>query len=196
MRIIALFSTLLLMACAGEPPPPETRYLLRAETPLKTARVEAPVSIGLRSVQVATYLTQPGLVIETGAHQMRAARYQLWSEPLAEGLLRFLRAEISNALGYDVSADAVQRKQWDYAVEVRVDQLHGTLTGDALLSASWRVTRGGNADEMGKFRFTRLAPLARDGYAALVEAEIGLLGQLASAIADSLRELVEQRAAD
>jgi uncharacterized lipoprotein YmbA len=145
---------------------------------------------------VATYLRQPGLVIETATHQMRAARYHLWAEPLDEGLLRFLRAQISNALGYDVSADAVHRKQWDYGVEVRVDQLHGTLSGQALLSASWRVTRGDGADEVGKFRFTRSAPLAQDGYPALVEAEIGLLGQLAAAIADSLRELVEEPTAD
>ena len=196
MRIIALVSTVLLMACAGDPPPPQTHYLLRADTFVQTARVDAPVSIGLRSIQVATYLRQPGLVIETGAHQMRAARYHQWAEPLEEGLLRFLRAQISNALGYDVSADAVHRKQWDYAVEVRIDQLHGTLSGEALLSGSWRITQGRSADEVGMFRFTRSAPLAEDGYPALVEAEIGLLGQLSSAIADSLRELVEQRAAD
>ena len=196
MRITALVASLLLIACAGDPRPPETHYVLRADTPVQTARVEAPVAIGLRSVQAATYLRQPGLVIETGANQMRAASYHQWAEPLEEGLFRFLRAEISNALGYDVSGDVVRRKQWEYGVEVRVDQLHGTLSGEALLSASWRITQGAGADEVGKYRFTQSAPLAQDGYPALVEAEIGLLRQLAAAIAASLRELVQESAAD
>jgi uncharacterized lipoprotein YmbA len=196
MRITALVSTLFLIACAGDPPPPQTHYLLRAEAPAATARVEAPVSIGLRRVEVAAYLRQSGLVIATGDHQVRPARYHQWAEPLDEGLRRYLRAEISKALGYDISADAVQRRQWDYAVEVRVDQLHGTRSGEALLSASWRITRGEGGDEVAEYRFARSAPLAEEGYAALVEAEMGLVGQLAVAIADSLRELGAERAAE
>lgn len=189
MRITALVSTLLLVACAGAPPPPQTHYLLRANAPAATASVEAPISIGLRRVEVAAYLKQSGLVIATGAHQVRPARYHQWAEPLDEGLRRYLRAEISNALGYDVSADAAQRKQWDYAVEVSVDQLHGTLSGEALLIASWRITRGAGADEVAKFRFAGSDRIDQDGYGALVDAEIGLARQLAVAIAESLRDL-------
>jgi uncharacterized lipoprotein YmbA len=127
---------------------------------------------------------------------VRPARYHQWAEPLDEGLRRLLRAEISKALGYQVSADALQRKQWDYAVEVSVEQLHGTLAGEALLSASWRIARGDGAEPVAEFRFTRSAPLAEDGYAALVAAEIDLARQLAVAIADSLRELGGKHATD
>ena len=179
MRIISLVFTLLLVACAGTSPPTHTHYLLRADVPERTARVEAPASVGLLRVDVAPYLKQSGLVLATGDHQVRPARYHKWAEPLDEGLRRFLRAEISNALGYDVSAESAQQSQWDYAVQVSVDQLHGTLSGEALLSASWRITRGGGADEVASFRLARSESLARDGYAGLVDAEIGLARQLA-----------------
>lgn len=196
MRIKAIFSTLLLVACAGASPPPQTIYLLRADLPEETTPVEAPARIGLLRVAVAPYLKQPGLVVETETHQVRPARYHRWAEPLEEGLHRFLRAEISKALGTDLSDDATQRTEWDYAVEVGVDQLHGTLSGEALLAASWRITRRGGAEEIAKFRMTRSEPLPRSGYAGLVDAEISLARHLALAIAQSLRDLGVERAAD
>ena len=196
MRIAALVFTLLLVACAGDPPPTHTHYLLRAEPREQTIRVEDPASIGLRSVEVAPYLRQSGLVLATGGHQVRPARYHQWAEPLDEGLRRFLRAEISSALGREVSADPAQRTRWDHAVEVSVDQLHGTLSGEAWLIASWRITRGSGAEEVAEFRMARSEPLAQDGYAGLVDAEIRLARQLAIAIADSLRDLSEKHPVD
>lgn len=192
MRVTALVTTLLLTACAGGPPPTHTYYLLRAELPEQTTRVAVPARIGLRAVEVAPYLKQPGLVLATGMHQVRPARFHQWAEPLDAGLRRLLRAEISKALGEEVSADATQRAQWEYEVDVGIDQLHGNLSGEALLAASWRITRGTAAEEIARFRMSRSQPLARDGYAALVEAEIGLARQLAIAIAESLRQVGEE----
>jgi uncharacterized lipoprotein YmbA len=192
MRITAIFSTLLLAACAGAPPSP-TLYLLRADLPEETTRVEVPARVGLLSVAVAPYLMQPGVVLETEAQQVRPARYHRWAEPLAEGLRR---AEISKALGTDVSTDAARRAEWSYAVEVNVDELHGTPSGRALLAASWRISRGGGAEEVAKFRMTRSEPLAREGYSGLVDAETRLARELALAIARSLQDLGVGPAAD
>lgn len=196
MRNTVLVSTLLLAACAGAPPPTHTHYLLRAELPEQTTRVAVPARIGLLRIEVAPYLKQPGLVLATGDHQVRPARFHRWAEPLDEGLRRFLRAEISNALGEEVSADAAQRTRWDHAVGVSIDQLHGTLSGEALLTASWRITQGSGAEEVARYRMSQSKSLAQDGYAGLVEAEIGLARQLAVAIAVSLRDLGEEQATD
>ncbi len=196
MRIAAIISTLLLAACAGDPPPTHTHYLLRAEPREQTIRALAPASIGLGRVEVASYLKQSGLVLATGGHQVRPARYHQWAEPLDEGIRRFLRAEIANALGQEVSADPAQRTRWDHAVEVSIDQLHGTLSGEAWLIASWRITRGSGTEKVAELRMARSEPLAQDGYAGLVDAEIRLLRQLAVAIADSLRDLGEGHLTD
>ena len=191
MRAIAWLSALLLIACAGAPPP-RTHYLLRADAPDETVRVKASLPVALGQIAIAAYLDQPGLVVETEAHQVRPASYHHWAEPLDQGLRRLLRAEISNALGEEVSATTAPPGEWDYVVDVRIDQLHGTLSGDARLTGGWRLLPRNAEGEVAVYRFARSAPLPRKGYAGLVEAEIGLVRQLAVAIADSLREVARE----
>lgn len=187
MRASVLAWALLLAACAATPPP-TTRYLLPATTPEGTARVDPPVWIGLGRIDVAPYLAQPGLVVETEALQVRPARYHVWAEPLGDGLRRFLGAEISAALGVDVASDASQGHPWDYTVEIGIDRLHGNLAGDAMLVARWWVRPAAGRGEPVAFRFAAVQPLPREGYPGLVEAEVALARQLAVAIAESLRQ--------
>ncbi len=175
---------LVVLGCAGAAPE-TTRYLLPIETRAGSAPLEIPVRIGLGRVTVASYLGQPGLAIETQPNEVRQARQHQWAEPLEDGLRRFLRAEISKALGYDVEADPTQQNRWQRTVDVGIDRMHGDLTGQARLVAHWRVTpKGGDPST---FRFAATQPLPREGYPGLVDAEIALARQLARAIAKSLR---------
>ncbi len=139
MRNAAFLSVVLLVACAGSSAPP-TQYLLRAEPAERSGRVEAPVRVGLGRVAVAPYLDQSGIVVETEAGQVQAAREHQWAEPLDAGLRSYLRAGMSAALGYDVSASRADLVHWDYTVDVYVDRLHGTMAGTAVLDASYRIT--------------------------------------------------------
>ena len=59
-------------------------------------------------------------------------REHQWAEPLGAGLRSYLRAGISEALGYDVSAGPADLTHWDYTVDVYVDRLHGTMAGTAM----------------------------------------------------------------
>ena len=152
--------------------------------PAVSARLDDAVPTGLGRVTVASYLAQPGLAIETETHEIRAARQHLWAEPLEDGLRRFLRNEISKALGYDVGADLTQQRRWERTVDVTVDRMHGDLEGQARLVAQWRVTpKGGDPST---YSFAATQPLPREGYPGLVDAEIALARQLAGAIAESL----------
>jgi hypothetical protein len=192
MRNAAFLSVLLLVACAGSSAP-RTQYLLRAEPAERSGRVEAPVRVGLGRVTVAPYLDQSGIVVETEAGQVQAAREHQWAEPLGAGLRSYLRAEMSAALGYDVSAGRTDLGDWDYTVDVYVDRLHGTMAGKAVLDASYRITSRPVAGDVTAYRFSRSAPLPRAGYRGLVDAEADLVGQLAQAIAASLREIGGER---
>ena len=60
-------------------------------------------------------------------------------------------------------------------------------TGEAVLVARWRVTPAAGKGEVATYQFSATRPLAREGYAGLVDAEIDLAGELAAAIAESLR---------
>jgi uncharacterized lipoprotein YmbA len=192
MRRAAFLSVVLLVACAGSSAP-RTQYLLRAEPAEPSGRVEAPVRVGLGRVDVAPYLDQSGIVVETEAGQVQAARQHLWAEPLNAGLRSYLRAEMSAALGYDVSAGPAALDHWDYTVDVYVDRLHGTMAGTAVLDASYRITPEAGAGEVTAYRFSRSEPLPREGYPGLVDAEADLARQLAQAIAASLREVGARR---
>ena len=140
------------------------------------------------SIRVAPYLLEPGLVLETGAHEVRSARQHLWAEPLDRSLRLYLRAQISNELGFELSRNAIPANAPDFILDVEVEELHGTLSGAARLVASWRITRVEDGEKLAAFRFARTLPLARDGYAALADAEVALVRELAAAIAKSLRD--------
>jgi uncharacterized lipoprotein YmbA len=188
MKTIAFLSIALLFACAGASPPP-TQYLLRVEPKQLAARVETPVRVGLGRVVVAPYLEQAGVVVETEAGEVRAARQHQWAEPLDVGLRSYLRSEISAALGYDVSSNRIDESIWDYAVSVYVDQFHGTMAGNAVLDAHYRIAPRSGQGEPIEYRFSKIAALSREGFPGMIEAERHLARELAGAIAASLREL-------
>ncbi len=186
MRSSTLVLALLVAACSSTAPT-TTRYLLPAETSRGTTRLESPARIGLGRVELSPYLGEEGLVVETEAGQVRPARYHLWAEPLDEGLRRFLRLEISKALGEHVSGDTTQQPRWKRTVDVEIDRLHGTLAGEAVLVAQWRISPGKGEGQPRTYGFSESRPLPREGYAGLVEAEIELTRALARAIAESVR---------
>lgn len=189
MRTAAFACVLLLLPACASDPPPRIQYLLRAELPSETSQIEAPVAIVLARVTVAPYLKSPGLVVESEKHQVRHARYHVWAEPLDEGLRRYLRTEISNVLGYAIRSDASDRDAWDYSVDVVVDQFHGTLSGQAQMVASWRISRA-NGGEVAAYVLSTSKPLAVGGYRGLVNAQIALAQQLAARVAESLQKAV------
>ena len=113
----------------------------------------------------------------------RAARNHLWAEPVFEAIPNFLRQAISAELGTDLHL--APREQDATRINIRIDQMHGTRDGKALLVAYWWLSDG---DKPAKaFRFARTQALQRDGYAALAEAQAALLDQLAAQIASQLK---------
>jgi uncharacterized lipoprotein YmbA len=131
-------------------------------------------------------------VVESGDHQVRPARYHIWAEPLEAGLRRYLRTEISNVLGYAIRSDPSQRSTWDFAVDVAIDQFHGTLDGEAKLAAGWRIT-GADGSEVAAFVHSMTEPLATGGYQGMVDAEIALARELAAQITASLETAVAEK---
>ena len=187
---VCMLTALLLAGCAGKSPKPDPHvYLLRAQPGLPDGLQAPPVEIGISRVAVASYLAQQGIVVATTGDQVHAARQHLWAEPLDSAIRLFLQDAISARLGYLVSADAARRSSWDYRVDVRIDEWHGSLTGDVRIRASWTVFDGTKQQARADYRFEQTAAMQSDGYDALVAVQKDLLTALADAIADSLRSL-------
>jgi uncharacterized lipoprotein YmbA len=180
MRIICLLAAMLLTACSSQPPQMES-YLLRAPVAAGADNAIAESGYALGSIQVATYIDQPGLVLATGDGKVHAARNHVWAEPLQVSLRRYLAVEVSDGSGRDIAATANTSTRT--RINVTIDELHGNSKGAAVLVAYWNVAGGEGSKS---FRFSEQQALAGDGYDALVQAQEALLRRLAAAIANSL----------
>jgi uncharacterized lipoprotein YmbA len=175
---------LFLAGCAGT-----EYYLLRSRAALE-APDGAVARISLGSVQVASYIDQAGIVVETDTGSLRPARYHQWAEPLRESLRDFLAREVAAKLGQPVRAtpyrDTDWRQQTDTVIDLRIELLHGTRDGAAELAARWALVDPEARELRSEYEFSRRRALTTSGYPALVDAERALLRELAEAIAASL----------
>jgi uncharacterized lipoprotein YmbA len=175
MKTLSLFllTAWLLAGCVGggSPAPEPEFYLLRADVRLPDGPQTTAVAVGIARVAIADYLGQ-------GQH--------LWAEPLDSAIRLFLRDAISAELGYPIYADTAKRLSWDYQLDIRIDEWHGSLAGDVKLLAAWTVIDMSNETALSRHRFERSIGMTEDGYDALVEAHKSLLSELAVAIAASL----------
>jgi uncharacterized lipoprotein YmbA len=164
-------------------------YLMRGEAPAANGQLEGPVRAGLGRLIVAPYLlSSQGVVIESAPGEVRAARQHQWAEPLDAGLRWFLSAEIAKALGDQVGGSLIDHGNWDYTVDVYVARFHGTMSGEAILDATFVVRPKAGSQEQAEYRFSESQPQSDEGYAALVAAEQDLVEMLAASIATALEQ--------
>ena len=75
---------------------------------------------------------------------------------------------------------------WQRRIDLRIDELHGTVANGAKLVAYWHILDTKERKVISEHGFVQTQALKADGYAALVVAEKQLLRQLAKAVAASL----------
>ena len=181
MKAASLLLIVLLSGCASQVTEPNY-YLLRSSQDLQSSTLQASKNYSLGTVEIATYLNRPGLVMETADGQMRPASQNLWAEPIYDGVRNLLATEISSAIGQELLPTRLNKNT--AVVNIRIDQLHGTQDGKAQLVAYWWLVRDNQVTGLNRFSNTRSLKIS--GYGALVEAEKDLLAELAKNIAASL----------
>ena len=185
MKTLFLFVLLLATGCAGKVAE-HNQYLLRSPQAMKAPASDVPARLVIGDISVAPYIDQAGLVLARADGSIRVAHNHQWAEPVRSSARSFLASEISAALGEPVSRRSHGVAIPELEIDARIDQLHGTDNGDAVLVASWTVIDAPKRTVLIERGFSRTQPLASDGYAALVDAEVSLLKQLAAAIAASI----------
>ena len=180
---------LLCVACATAAPE-HAYYLLRAPTDGDGTPTPAAAVVGFGSVRVAPYLDRAGLVVQVDAHQVREARYHLWAEPLDQGIRLVLAERVRSRLGVELSPGPRGADTWRYRIDVSVDELHGTLDGEARLIAHWVLRDTADGTVVGTGRYQKAMPQEGDGYPGLVAVELALLDDLALRIAGMLSEVL------
>ncbi len=184
---IATSIMLLMMLSACSSTPTETHYyLLRDDNLAQSRPLVLSTNYAMGSVTISSYLDRPGLVLETEGGEIRPALKHQWAEPVRESIDNLLRKQISLSLGEDIFPVDVSpaRNQ----LKVKIDQLHGTQNGEAVLVAHWWLHHKDKDKVISAHQFSETMPLNSDGYGALVEAERSLLLALAKSIAAILKE--------
>jgi uncharacterized lipoprotein YmbA len=179
-RCLFLATVLTVAGCTGPAPAKQTYLLLPGPAPLAADSAEV---VRLVLVEVAPYLDREGIVLLREPAEMHVAGQHVWAEPLEASISRYLQVAIGRASGRVVEVPPFATDPASRTLEVRIQQLHGSLDGQVRLVAEYRIGTPAGAR---LHRFEAGETQRGDGYGALVDAHAALLDSLAEAIAATL----------
>jgi uncharacterized lipoprotein YmbA len=185
LQLIGLTGFIVLISACASTPKTQTHYFVldpssnfgqqyeenqSSSTRTSTSRtIESEHPIALQPIQLAKFLDQPGIVLQTNHHEIEVAHYHRWAEPLKKNLHRY----ITQSLGIDNSNETTQM------LEIQFHQFQGTHEGNALISGYWKINHVSQP-------FSYQAPLTKPGYTELVTQLALLLDQLCTDISNQL----------
>ncbi len=190
MKKILMVCLIFVLSACGSKPPPETQYFVLTPNvqPASVSDKDSNNIVVLEAIQLAEYLDQPGIVLQTDVHQIQVAHYHRWAEPLKPNLHRYILETLNDKLpNYKVQSDAAFNKaDSKQSLHIKVNQFNGTKDGSVILSGHWMLNDLNSKSILEDKSFHFEETLANDGYTELVNQLATLLEQLCSEIAQSI----------
>ncbi|MWN89261.1 hypothetical protein GQ597_00815 [Gilliamella sp. Pra-s65] len=167
---IVVFIPLLaiLVGCSTSTPSKSYFQLTSNLPPLVSQKIKTTNRfIWIESVDVASFLSKPGIVLQTDNIKYETATQHLWASTLSQQLQERLSQDLTVLLpNYLVSSQSITAPT--LTVKLFIDGFHGSYTGDAVIKGRWVITDCKNNIETKPFE--RYVPLESNGYSALVKA--------------------------
>jgi uncharacterized lipoprotein YmbA len=194
IAIVAILA--LLCACSSAPP---TRYYVLAplaQAPLAKPqaaadRAIAPVALVVKDLRLPQYLDRSQIVTRSENHRLQISEFELWGGNLREDMTRVLAENLRQLLDGDrvIAAPYTMSVTPDYRLEVEIQRFEREAGGRVRLSAHWWLTRGADAVLLAspEASFQGAALGEKSSYEALVASMSAVYGELAQAIARSVR---------
>ena len=116
--------------------------------------------VGLRLVEVPSYLRTKFMVVRTGSNEIHFADFDRWAEPLDQGISRVLKETLGSAQNVQsVALNSHGDASLDYEVTIQILACHGMRvpTGKSSIrfAATWEVQAvGTNSIEIKRGSFT------------------------------------------
>lgn len=193
---VRLLSILLLIsvlaACASAPEPIEYYMLASPQTPADSVvELSSKPALVIEEVELAAYLRQSGMIMQTGENQLVVSRNHLWAENLElavpKALVWELQRKSADYSYYIKTLDWVG--QSDFRLRLRIDSLQFTDQGEVVTAGRYQLISTLMPKEPVFVDFSFRRDISQDGYAHAVAEINALLGQLAGAILDSVDKL-------
>lgn len=186
LKFIPLLSlSLLLSACASSVTPP-ARYMLPS-SPMVITPSQPQGILQVRSLRIAHYIDVDGIVMQLNDITLNEAREHQWAESIGRQLERSLRSQLSQELkDIQVIRDDGNAPN-ALTLSLEVDQFQGRHDGIAVTSGQWQL-RGANNELLALKGFSAETTLDEDGYPALVRALGASWDNVASQIANQIRQ--------
>jgi len=188
VRMITLFLLVLLVGCRSAEMP-LTWYVL-APTPATALAAPTPVDSGpalvIERIELAEFLRQAGLVLQTGPQQLQLSRQHLWAQGLDEALPRLLLQELQRQTAQHrilLATDHAQAPAW--RLRLQLDAFHALDSGEVVCAGRFQLidTATGNSRVR---EFHLREGLQDNGHAHAVGQLAGLTRELAVLVAREL----------
>jgi uncharacterized protein len=188
--ILIMISAALSAGCTFRSAP--VHFYMLAQPPPAAATAAAVgrgPTIGIGPVTLPRYLERINIVTR-GDTEIEVSEYDRWAEPLNSSVPRLLASDLSTMLG----TERVVMFPWpveatiDRQVVVDVLRFEGTMAGDVVLDARWRVLGPARQELVLQHSVVHEAAGA-NGYPAVVAAMRRALGVLSREIAEAIKRV-------
>lgn len=186
----AVAFTALLAGCSFLPearPEKARHYVLEAKPAAATPPAGA-VKLGLRPIEVATYLRGKAIATRVADNEVRYAHDAFWAEPLDAGIARVLRESLATratVLPYPFPAQLPR----DYDLTVRVLKAEGGPDGVRFVAVIELLRAGDQPELVARREFTAPAAAWHSDYRQLARG----LSDAVAALADEVLASVPQK---
>ena len=149
-----------------------------------------PVTLIIREVRLPQYLDRPQIVTRDIGHRMHLAEFDHWAGDLREDLTRILAENLGRLLGSErvFGSPLTVAMQPDYRLEVEILQFERDAGGRVQLTARWWLAQGKDASVLATREASFSGSAAMDSYPGLIAAMSAVYGDLARAIATTVRQ--------
>lgn len=184
--------SLALGACATEPL--SISYYLLGTPGTEQARqqtITAKKVLVIEDVEMAAYLKQSGIVMQTSGDQLQISKQHLWAENLELAVPKLLAMAIQNqSTEYQVfvrNLDYIPSA--DYRLRLHIDNLQATDRGEAVSSGRYQLIRNDDSGESVAVDFYFERDLQEDGYSHSVVKIRELLNDIAADVIHTAENL-------
>lgn len=184
--------SLAISACASEPLS-ISYYLLSTPSADQTRHqaIAAKKVLVIEDVEMAAYLRQSGIVMQTSGNQLQISKQHLWAENLELAVPKLLamtmQSQSSEYQVYVRNLDYVPDA--DYSLRVHIDNLQATDSGEVVSSGRYQLLDNEDSTKSITVDFYFERDLQQDGYSHAVVKIRELLNDIAADVIQNAESL-------